>query len=104
MEDYLDQKFSEGLRRLAREGSSDAVPKAAEVWSRSQFRLRYHSHKRPHRHASAVSMAMAASYLLLFLLWNLGLESLKIGIFLSIAVGVISAFLLTWMIRRTVHG
>jgi hypothetical protein len=104
MEDYLDQRFSEGLRRLAREGSSDEVPKAAEVWSRSQFRLRYHSHKRRHGHASAVSMAMAASYLLLFLLWNLGLESLKMGIFLSIAVGVISAFLLTWMIRRTVRG
>jgi hypothetical protein len=104
MEDYLDQKFSEGLRRLAREGSSDEVPRAADVWSRSQFRLRYHSPKRRHRHASTVSMAMAASYLLLFLLWNLGPESLKIGISLWIAVGVISAFLLTWMIRRTVRG
>ncbi len=99
----LDQRFSEGLRRLAREGPSDEVPKAAEVWSRSQFRLRYHSHKRSHRYASTVSIAMVASYLLLFLLWNLGPESLKIGISLWIAVAVISAFLLTWVIRRTVR-
>lgn len=104
MENYLDQNFSEGLQRLAREGPSDEVPKAAEVWSRIQFRLRYHSHERRHRHASTVSMVIAASYMLLFLLWNLGPESLKIGIFLSLAVGVTSALLLAWMIRRTVRG
>ena len=104
MENYLDQKFSKGLRQLANEGYFPELPNAAAVWSRSQFRLHYHSRKRRHRHVSTLFTALAAFYLLLFLLLDLRPEFLKIGISLTIAVAVISAFLLSWMIRHTVRS
>lgn len=104
MENYLDQKLSEGLQQLASEESSYELPTAASVWSLSQFRLHYQSRKRRHKYAPSLFMALTAFYLLLFLLLDLRPESLKIGVLVTIAVVVVSAFFLSCMIRRTIRG
>jgi hypothetical protein len=104
MENDVYLKLTEGLRRLARVDSSDEIPTAAAVWSRSQFRVRYSSHRGRRRYTSTVATAGAALYLLFFLLWHLRPESIQIVVWLAIAVTVTSALLLGWMIRRKVDS
>ena len=104
MQHSRDRLLSDALRRLARDEPADEVPTAAQVWSRSQFRLRYQSRKRGHSYASTVSTATVALYALLFLLWNTRPESPALGVLFTLAVAIIAAFLLCWMSRRTVHS
>ena len=99
-----EQRLCDELRRLARDEPSHEIPTAAEVWSRSQFRLRYKSHKLRHSYASTASTAMVALYALLFLLWDTRSDSLRVGISLTLAVAIVAAFLLCWMSRRTVRS
>jgi hypothetical protein len=103
MQHSRDRLLSDALRRLARDEPADEVPTAAQVWSRSQFRLRYQSRKR-HSYASTVCTATVALYALLFLLWNTRPESPALGVLFTLAVAIIAAFLLCWMSRRTVHS
>ena len=104
MEHKPDQQLTDALRRLAMDWPEDEVPTAAQVWSRSQIRLRYQSHKRGHSYAATVSTVAVALYALLFLLWAIRQEPLTLGVLFTLAVAIVAAFLLCWMSRRAVHS
>jgi membrane-associated PAP2 superfamily phosphatase len=99
-----DQQLADALRQLARDCPADEVPTAAQVWSRSQFRLCYRSQNRGHSYAATVSTATVALYALLFLLWDTRPESLAVGLLFTLAVAIMAAFLLCWLSRRTAHS
>lgn len=103
MEDRREQQLRDSFRQLAGDQQAYEVPTAAEVWSRSRFRLRYEAHNRRHSYTSTVSTAMVALYALLFLLWETRSDSLRVGVLLILAVAVIAAFLLCWMSRRMIR-
>ena len=102
MEHKPDQQLADALRRLAIDWPEDELPTAAQVWSRSQIRLRYQSHKRGHSYAATVSTVTVALYALLFLLWGIRQESLTLGVLFTLGVAIVAAFLLSWMSRRAV--
>ena len=103
--DYsCEQQLCDALRRLAKDEPSHEIPTATEVWSRSQFRLRYKSHQRRHSYLSTASTAMVALYALLFLLFDTRSESLGIGVLVALAVVCISAFLLCWVSCRPIRS
>ena len=103
MEERREQQLLDSLRQLASDEQAYEVPTAAEVWSRSQFRLRYESHKRRHSYMSTASTAMVALYALLFLLGETRSDSLRVGVLILLAVAIIVAFLLCWISRRTIR-
>lgn len=103
MEDRREQQLFDLLRQFASDEHTYEVPTAAEVWSRSQFRLRYQSRKCRHSYTLTASTAMVALYTLVFLLWETRSDSLGVGVLLMLAVAIIVAFLLCWMSRRTIR-
>ena len=104
MEHKPDQQLADALRRLAMDRPEDAVPTAAQVWSRSQIRLRYQSHKRDYSYAATVSTMAVAVYALFFLLWAIRQDPLTFGVLFTLAVAIVAALLLCWMCRRAVHS